>query len=412
MRHSLSIALCLLSVSVAGPATLGCDRSSGDGPGPATPGSETAAKTTAQAPGPKTSSAGGLAPAAMDLSDLPMPLRYAEPLPRIRHRLEGRRVGEIMLRRDGEPVEGVLHGVGLNMCQTGWVLQGYFSVEGGAIEPTTPFLIQLDELPTGRTVRYDDPKIEGSYLRLDLEEASWDRLAGALAIVERDGGEEVFEMKFDGPPSGIATGPGLGAQGCYLTGYWAARLAGEDGALRGMALGIKRPRNTYDVMLIFDDRHALGVTMRLGRNQRVPGNLIRAPLERILRDPSQFPLRVLYRERESREIEGDRLAPNPPLWEGTPVASGQLYAGFSKARDTGPVRIHMEDIPLPDDWPEPLGGQTIERLRAEVMFVTEASGKRIPAPGPPQWWRRPEESELGRDDAARGTSEALGERGN
>lgn len=312
------------------------------------------------------------APGRFDLE--PPPARLALPAQVLAMRLPAGPAGTYWDQELAQPVP--LRAVGLNQCQTGWMLQGYLDRDG-KLSATPPLLIRYGTLPLG-PAESRDPAIADQAIVLELAEASMERLRGTVRITDAAGGD-VMRMTIDTTPVGIASGPGLGGQGCFTTGYFEA--AQGDARQVGPVAGVWDQKRLHYLGLRLDERHGVGIWLYLEPTHRQPQNVIRGDLHAVADRPTRFPFRVVF---ETRKTTADGFT-----IEETPATQGSLLAAFLKANPQGPVRVELADLAFPD-WDGPLAGVTLERLRVESLLVTDPDGAGVPVPSTPHFeaqWR-------------------------
>lgn len=355
------------AVLIAIVAIAACDRSPDD----STPPSE-APQTTAPA-GPTSASADP--PGRTDFD--PPPARLGYPARVLDLRLRGEPVGTY---RDSQYPGGVpLQAIGANLCQTGWVVQGFLRPEGGTLVATPPFHLPVANLPVGKAYQHRDPDAPGRELAIDLERSGAERLAGSLSVRADDSPEPILEMTFDGAPVGIATGPGLGGRGCFTTGYWDLEVGGEQ--KKGPVTAVWDEEATYYVGARLNDEFGIGLWLVLRPTHRQPQNVIRADLARVQEKPRLFPMRVVFERRVPDDDGGMRV-------EETPATSGELVAAFQRANPQGPLRVQLDNLVFPA-WEGPLSGRTVS-LQIETLFVTDPLGSAVPIPSAPTFKKQTE----------------------
>lgn len=273
---------------------------------------------------------------------------------------------------DREVPEGVpLRAVGLNLCQTGWVLQGFVERDGSlAATPTLP--IHYATLPSG-PAEHRDPAIPGQAIVLDFKAPSMRHLNGTLRIVEDGSTDDIMKMTILGAPVGIASAPGLGPQGCFTTGYYQMALGAEKRV--GPVSAVWDNKRLHYIGLRLTEQHGIGIWLHLEPTNRQPQNVIRGDLETVGEKPTRFPLRVVF---ETRRTTVDGV-----VVDETPATAGKFLAAFVKASPQGPVRVELTDLVFPD-WDGPLANATVE-VRAEALFVTDLVGPGVPVPSEPRF---------------------------
>lgn len=302
--------------------------------------------------------------------DLPAE-RLALPLEVVRMRMpEGASIGTVSGVDFDQPVS--LRALGINVCQTGWFVQGYIE-QNGELQTTPGFLLELAEVPTG-PFSYHVPGVQGSHLALNFEAFSLDHAKGTLAVV-KDSGETSFEMTFDGVPISVPAQPNFGAQGCYTTGFY--KLADQ----QGPATAVFDGKDLFYVGLRLSERHSIAFMLSLRADLRKPGNLIVGDLARVDAEPQKFGFRVFAETRRNRPGVA-----NQPLLEAeqTPIVVGSVRASFATTEAKGPLRLELRDLVLPN-WDGPYAGMTLPRVQAEVLFVTDVDSGIVPVPSSPQW---------------------------
>lgn len=265
-----------------------------------------------------------------------------------------------------------LRALGINVCQTGWFVQGYIE-HAGELQSTPGFLLELAEVPTG-PFTYHVPGVQGSHLAMDFESFSLENAKGKIAVIN-DSGETTFDMTFDGVPISVPAQPHFGAQGCYTTGFF------KLGEQQGPATAVFDGRDLFYVGLRLTDRHSIAFMLSLRADLRKPGNLIVGDLARVDADPQKFGFRVFAETRRNRPGVA-----NQPLLEAeqTPIVSGTVRASFATTEAKGPLRLELRDIVLPN-WDGPYAGMTLPRVQVEVLFVTDVESGIVPVPSSPQW---------------------------
>lgn len=299
------------------------------------------------------------------------PARMAMPLDVMSMRIDGPTVGSVSgVDFPVSPVE--LKAIGVNLCQTGWFVQGYVEREGKMF--TGPgFLLELAEIPKGPTV-YSVPGVQGSHLEFDLQELSLERAVGRMTVVDDTKGE-TFSMTFDGTPVGVPSQAGFSAQGCFTTGYFRV------GEQQGPAVAVFDGKDMYYVGMRLSERHNLVFLLSLRPELRQPNNVLQASLDMVDQAPEKYPFRVLVETRKNREgaVTGPALEAYQQL-----IGKGIVRASFAAADAKGPLRIELTDLEMPV-WDGPLSGQKIPRIQAEVLFVTDPKSPLVPVPSQPNW---------------------------
>lgn len=299
------------------------------------------------------------APAPVDAS--PPPERLSVPLPILDMRL-GRRGGAGQIEwPDGKALP--LEAVGLNLCETGYVLQAFFRDAKGHLQATPA--LPLPELIAGADYHHTEPSIPGQALVTKFDEASMRKLRGTIRLVTDTKLEPVLRLDVDAVPIGVASTPGLGAQGCYTTGRWTLHDDGKE--IEGPTSAVWDNKVTHWVSLRLDETHAVEFWLTLPPQHRQPGRMVRGDLARIGQDLKNVPFRVVFTERdgiEKREI---------------PAESGGVTAAFTRANPQGPLRVELTNLAFPK-WRGPHAGETVDLLRAETLIVTDLKGAQVPVP--------------------------------
>ncbi len=281
-------------------------------------------------------------------------------------------IGNIVVE-DSEPQP--LEGFGLNRCQTGFVFQGYYK-EGDKLVSTPHFNVQLGEVPLGRAFVYDDPMIETTVLKMNVSAFDLDNVKGVISLNDAATGVERMKMTLDGPPTTVATAPGVGPMGCYTTGYYLA-----DGK-QGPVVAVWDGNELFYVGIQLTENRSLTVEFAMRGGQRRPENMIQASLKRVFEKPDRFPFRVNFEKRFNAEPVYDKTGPQLSVQK-TPVESGNIRAAFRSSSPNGPIRIELENITIPPDHGE-LSGKTVN-FKVEAEFVSDLKGRLVPVPIPPQW---------------------------
>lgn len=295
----------------------------------------------------------------------PIPSRLALPVKVRAMRLPEGSVGAYRDQELKQPAR--LMAVGLNLCQTGFVLQGYIERDG-ELAVTPALAIPRDVLPTEPTTIFS-PRIPDQMFHLDLQEASMARLKGTVRILQKGSADEVMRMVIDAEPIGITTGPGLGAQGCFTTGSYDLELG--DQQRQGPVSAVYDGKRLHYVGMRLTEKYGIGVWLHLEPTHRQPQNVIRGDLATVGEKPKRFPFRVVF---ETRTMEAGAVVVHE-----TPATEGDLMAAFVKANPQGPIRIELENLKFPD-WDGPLSGVTVDRVRTEAMIVTDIEGVGVPVP--------------------------------
>lgn len=279
-----------------------------------------------------------------------------------------------------------LHGVGLAACQTGWTLQGLYLDDEGALVTTSPITIGLAEVPTGRAIRYTDPALADRAYLLDFKAFGYDRVSGRVRVLDTSNDDAVvLEMNVDGTPSSLLRAPGLGPAGCFDTGFWKASK-GEETTF-GPALGIYDPANLHYVGLRLNPTVNLVLLFTLKASERGRNDVINTSFEKIRENPELVPIRGYLERRVNADAPADATGPLIELQE-YPIERGKIVAAFPTGDVAGPMRIAIEGIVLPT-WDGPGSGATFDKIRAEVLFVTDTEGEEVPLPSQPDWFERP-----------------------
>lgn len=311
----------------------------------------------------------GASPVTHQIDFEPMAERLALPTQVRALRLPAGSVGTYVDRElpDGVP----LRAVGLNLCQTGWMIQGFIERDG-ELRATPPLPIRYATLPIGPAEAHH-PDVADQKLALDFSTATMTRLDGSLRVIAAVDGSEVMKMTIDdAAPVGIATGPGLGAQGCFTTGYYQLRLGNAERV--GPVSAVWDQKRLHYVGLRLTEKHGVGVWLHLEPAHRQPQNVIRGDLATVRDKPTRFPFRVVFETRTT--------TPQGVVVEETPATEGTLTAVFARANPQGPVRIELRDLVVPA-WDGPLAGATLDLLRTEALLVTDLEGVGVPVPSKP-----------------------------
>jgi len=331
-------------------------------------------------PAPSTTSAAEI-PAVAPIEAIdkitPPPERLALPLQVVGLRLPEGSVGEMETVDFSEPGPVPLRAIGVNLCQTGWFIQGYIEREGKLL--TTPgFLLEFAELKS-EGFRYDVPGVTGSHLFVELKKLSLTEAVGKISVIDENQ-KTTFSMTFDGPPVGTPAQPGFSAQGCFTTGFYLL----PDG-VQGPATAVYDGKDLYYVGLRLSEQHSLVFMLSLRNDLRTPGNVIQGSLKRVADDLKKFPFRVLLETRSNSTTKN-----NGPMLETKqiPVEDGLVRASFLTNDAKGPLRIEFTDLVIPE-WDGPFSGQTLKRVQAEVLFVTDPASPVIPVPSAPKWITQP-----------------------
>lgn len=279
-----------------------------------------------------------------------------------------------------------MNGFGLASCQTGWTFQGLYFNDDGTLVATAPFTIGLATVPTGRQVRYVDPDIPNRALSLDFSQFGLDRVTGTVRVLDTASNDDVLlEMTVDGPPTSLVRAPGLGPAGCFDTGFWKA-TAGDDDVF-GPALGVYDPANLHYVGLRISPTENIVLLFTLKPGERGRGDVINTSFAKIEENPELIPVRGYVERRVNRSDTGSKTGPVIEIVE-LPIEQGDIIASFPTGKVAGPMRIALKNVVLPE-WDSDWSGVTIEKLRAEVLFVTDTKGEEVPLPSRPDWFERP-----------------------
>lgn len=311
------------------------------------------------------------APPAAGFDFEPPPTRLAVPTGVLDMRLRGAPVGTFVDRDypDGVPLQAF----GLNLCQTGWIAQGFLRRDDNLVA-TPPLPINLPTIPTGSPVQHRHEGIDGRTMRLDFSRASMTQLKGELSIVDDTTNETIMSMVVDGEPVGIASGPGLGARGCFTTGYWQMSDGGQK--LRGPVTAVWDEERLYYVGLRLTEQHGLGLWFFVKPTHRQPQYVIRGDLAAVAEKPKTSPFRVVFETR--------RRTDTGMTVDETPATTGQMKAAFLKAHPKGPLRVELEDLEFPR-WDGPMSGRVVEQVRLETLVVTDIDGSGVPLPVEPNF---------------------------
>ncbi len=257
-----------------------------------------------------------------------------------------------------------LQAVGLNLCQTGWVLQGFFRDRDGRLQATPP--LPLPRLVAGERFEHRDPAVEGQSIVTEFSQASLENLTGTLKVLDDDVEVPSLRLDIDTRPVGIAAGKGLGALGCFTTGEWSLNVGSTDA--RGPAAAVWDNKLTFWLGARLDESHSVDVWLTIPPQHRQPGRVVRGDLGRVLAEPKKYPFRVVFSE---------------GIGEGkteVPATSGKFSASFTRANPEGPIRVEIENLEFPP-WDGPLAGTTVDQFRIETLVVTDIEGSRVPIPG-------------------------------
>jgi hypothetical protein len=318
-------------------------------------------------PAPTTVERSATAVASLDFE--PLPERLALPLKLLDMRIEGPDAGT--LYDENFPDGTALRAVGLNQCQTGWVLQGFLRSRPGAeLRATPPFQIALPTLPSGQTVEQTHPTLPGQTMVLDFDEATMRRLKGSFRVVDDATSEEVFRMEIDTVPVTVTPAAGLGPQGCFSTGSW--RMTEGDKTLQGSTSAVFDGRRVHYIGMRLTEKYGIGMWLILQPQHRQAKYVLRGNLRRIIEEPKKYPFRVVFETRNPDSRFGMTVDELQAL-------DGDFRAAFRKPSAEGPVRIEIENLKVPDAWEGPLSG-TIDRVRVDTLIVTDTNGTSVPIP--------------------------------
>jgi hypothetical protein len=309
------------------------------------------------------------APPAQDPKTLPKAaVRYATPARVVAMRTMseggiGTITGKFMAN-----AEAPLLAVGLNRCQTGWVIQGMHPKDG-TFSATHPILIQLPD-PAAKPFKYKVPDAPG-HIELDFETFSESRVKGTMKIIDENA-ETHLSMTMDGAPISVLPGPETGEQGCFTSGFWGF----SDEVPERPVVAVFDGKNAHYVSLKLDEKHAIALLMDLRAHVKNPKSVLRGDIKRINQAPERFPFRVFFEKIKEEEPETE----TGPVFETQQIAAreGTFMARFnSDSRDSN-LRIEIRDLQFPS-WDGPLAGQTVDVIRAETLFYTK-DAKIVPIP--------------------------------
>ncbi|MEZ4458584.1 MAG: hypothetical protein R3E66_02430 [bacterium] len=310
----------------------------------------------------------------------PPSARLALPLDVLAMRIEGEPVGQLVSQDLPSPDPVPLKAIGVNLCQTGWFIQGLVE-QDGKLHTSPGFLLEFADLER-EGFNYHVPGIENSHLVVSLSKLSLDEAEGSISVVGKDD-LTTFSMAFAGKPVGVPAQPAFSAQGCFTTGYY--RLS--DG-VQGPATAVFDGKDLYYVGLRLSEKHSLVVMVSLRADQRKPGNVIQGSLERVADAPDKFPIRVMLETRSNAKKQVEVTGPILQT-QHIPVTKGTIRASFMTDDARGPIRIDLRDLELPK-WDGPLSEAKIPRVQAEVLFVTDPKSPVVPVPSEPKWETQPE----------------------
>lgn len=302
--------------------------------------------------------------------------RLAWPLEVLAMRLPDGHVGELRSKDlpGGETIP--LKAIAVNLCQTGWFVQGLVE-QDGKLQTSAGFLLEFAQIPNHKFI-YEVPDVTKSHLVVDLQQLSLEKAKGSLTVIDVASQQSTFSMSFDGIPVGVPAQPGFSAQGCFTTGYF--RL--PDG-VQGPATAVFDGDDLFYVGMRLSEQHSLVVMLSMRADLRKPQNVIQGSLEHVAIDPQKFPFRVLLEKRTNSGEIGEKSGPLIQT-EQIPIQKGTIRAAFLSTDPKGPLRIDLRDLELPT-WDGPLSGAKLDRVQAEVLFVNDPKSPVIPVPSEPNW---------------------------
>lgn len=305
----------------------------------------------------------------------PPPTRPALPLQLVESRLKSSSVGHVRIQ--GEDTDRVLRAIGLNLCNTGWALQGFIEGDDG-LEVTPVLTLGMAEVPLEPAVY--PPRSEGARIKIDAKRFSFGHVEAKIDLISPDD-ESALSFDINGVPIGVVNDAKAAMAGCYTTGAF------KTGALEGPVSAVFDGALGYEARARLDQRHDLVVSLTVKPSSRTPQNVFRGDLARIFEKPETSPIRVFVERRvrptkdENREIAFDRI----------PLKKGEIVGAFGANSPQGPIRWMLTDIEIPD-WTGPLAGQTVEEFKLETAFATDSPI--VPMPREPNWtMAAPDESD-------------------
>jgi len=262
-----------------------------------------------------------------------------------------------------------LLGVGLNRCQTGWVIQGFYP-QDGAFSATHPMLIQLGSVPN-KPFRYVVPEIPG-HIELNFENFFEEALKGEFAIVKEDGSRHIV-MKVDTSPMSVLSSPEAAEQGCFTTGYFGIGEGRMDRPVSAVFDG----KNAHYISIRLTPNHSIALLMDLRAHQKGPQHVLRGDLSRAERNPAAVPFRVFFEIVDPVSPAEDEIGPNFAPRQ-IAAREGEITASFATNDVGGPLKVELKNLRFPK-WDGPYSGETLPLVRAEMLFYTKGM-KVVPIP--------------------------------
>lgn len=256
------------------------------------------------------------------------------------------KVGELILPEQPEPLP--LVAVGLNPCLEGWVLQGLYlsAKDSKEVLATQAYFLPQPALKLNASMTLKDIDHPARTLSVkltrpnDFTRMDDTMLEGTLsAQVQAEGGSSaVTTLRFSSTNQGLVASEGLGAKGCFSTGY--AHRPGAPSTYLGPVTGVWERVGFYTASLWLDMQTRLTVLWRVAPQNIKPGELVKLDLAQVFKAHEQHDVRVMF---ETLKVaEGEQQA----SWHKEPVEAGQLIISADKADVAGPLRFELRDIKL------------------------------------------------------------------
>lgn len=271
----------------------------------------------------------------------PLPQHPATPLTiKALHVNKQDRAGQLTLPELPEPLPLVT--VGLNPCLDGWVLQGLYlgAKDSPKLLATQAYVLPQAALKLNASMTLQDIDHPARTLTLNLTRLDDAMIAGTLrAQTQGEGGASaVTTLSFSGPNHGVVASEGLGAKGCFSTGY--AHRPGDPSSYLGPVTGVWERVGFYTVSLWLDMQTRLTVLWRVAPQNIKPGELAKLDLATVFKAHEQHDVRVMFETLKTAEGEAQAS------WHKEPVEAGQLIISADKADVAGPLRVELRDIKL------------------------------------------------------------------
>lgn len=321
----------------------------------------------------------------------PPPERLATPSLLVAKKLHHKPIGTLETSLPGQKKEThKLMAIGVAPCYNGWGMIPFTKTADGAAVPGQPMLLTHSKVHPKRdleaTILGTMPahKVIQNYTHF-----SPSRIAGTWSWRVKSGDKEIHtQAHFDGAPTPLSSGMGLGLAGCFSTGHFKATFGTQ--TLLGTAVGHIKNRKSYHLHFMLDDAHAITVLIDLEAHRRQEGMFIDEDLSKIFKNFKDFPLRAFFETKEQRPLTKHNTKDIPTthvVWGQSALKTGHIKIHFAQKTIESPITIELQQVSIPKGFSTFTQGATLKHLRAVITPVTDPKGIRVPHTKPPKWWK-------------------------